>query len=194
MATTLDAPTGASLRTSEPALRTLYLARALFAVVWALVVAVTARGADTVGPLLVALLVLYPLVDLVAAVVDRRTSGGTGAAPALVVNMALSALGAVGLGFAATSGTAAVLAVWGAWAVAAGAVQLVVALRRRALRGQWPLIVSGGLSVLAGTAFVVQSAAPGASLVNVAGYATLGGIFFLVSALRLHRRVRTSPR
>ena len=194
MSTTLDAPTVASLRTAEPALRTLYLARAAFAAVWALVVAATARGADTVDPLLALLLVLYPLVDLVAAVVDRRTSGGTGAAPALVVNMALSALGAVGLGIAATSGTATVLVVWGAWAVAAGAVQLVVALRRRALRGQLPLIVSGGLSVLAGTAFIVQSAAPGASLVSLAGYAALGGIFFFTLAIRLHHHVRAAAR
>lgn len=194
MSTTLDVPTGASPRTAEPALRTLYLVRAAFAVGWATVLAVTAHGTDTVGPLLAALLVLYPLVDLVAAVVDRRTSGGAKAAPALVVNMALSALGAVGLGVAATSGTGAVLAVWGAWAVATGAVQLVVALRRRALNGQWPMILSGGLSVLAGTGFVVQSAAPGASLVNLAGYATLGGIFFLVSALRLHRHGRRAAR
>lgn len=194
MSTTLDAPTGASPPTAEPALRALYLARAAFALVWALVVAVAARAGGTVGPLLAGLLLLYPLVDLVAAVVDRRTSGGTGAAPALVVNMALSALGAVGLGIAAASGAEAVLAVWGVWAVAAGAVQLIVAMRRRALSGQWPLILSGGLSVLAGTWFVVQSAAPGASLVYLAGYATLGGIFFLVSALRLHRHGRSAAR
>ena len=69
-------------------------------------------------------------------------------------------------------------------------MQLVVAVRRRALGGQLPLILSGGISVLAGVAFVVQSGAAGASLKGLAGYATLGGIFFLVSALRLRRAAR----
>ncbi|MCW2817259.1 MAG: hypothetical protein JWR42_46, partial [Marmoricola sp.] len=55
------------------------------------------------------------------------------------------------------------------------------------LGGQWPMILSGGISVLAGGAFIVQSGTPAASLTSLAGYATLGGIFFLVSALRLQR-------
>ena len=49
------------------------------------------------------------------------------------------------------------------------------------------MIISGALSVVAGTTFVVQSFAPGASVVTVAAYALLGGVFFLVSALRLGR-------
>ena len=49
------------------------------------------------------------------------------------------------------------------------------------------MIISGALSVVAGTTFVVQSFAPAASVVTVAAYALLGGVFFLVSALRLGR-------
>jgi uncharacterized membrane protein HdeD (DUF308 family) len=53
--------------------------------------------------------------------------------------------------------------------------------------GQWPMILSGGLSVLAGSSFVAMASAPDPSLAALAGYATVGGIFFLVSALRLRR-------
>jgi uncharacterized membrane protein HdeD (DUF308 family) len=67
----------------------------------------------------------------------------------------------------------------------AGLVQLAVGVGRRALGGQWPMILSGGISVLAGTSFILQATKDGASLVNLAGYALLGGVFFLVSALRL---------
>lgn len=169
------------------ALRTLYTARFAFAIVWAVLVVVSAVALP--GPLnalTATLLVLYPVADLVAAVVDRRTS----CAPAptlLVVNMVLSGLAAVGLLVAVMSSASVVLLVWGLWAITSGAVQLVVGLRRRALGGQWAMIVSGGISVLAGAAFTAQSAGSSASVVGLAGYAVLGGVFFLISALRLRR-------
>ena len=183
--TTIDTPRTASpLATS---LRSLYLARFGFAAVWALLLTLTASRP---GLLTAGLLLLYPAADLVAAVVDRRVSRATGSTRALVVTMLLSLLTVVGLAFAVGSGVRAVLVVWGAWAVTAGAVQLVVALGRRALGGQWPMVLSGGLSVLAGAAFVAQSGSPSASLTSLAGYATLGGVFFLVSALRLGRSAK----
>ena len=177
-----------------PALRTLYFARAAFAIVWALLLTLTATTGAGPGPLGTALLLLYPLVDLAAAVVDHRASRATRPAPALLVNMALSLLTAIALGFAVSSGLAAVLVVWGAWAITAGIVQLIVAVSRRALGGQWPMILSGGISVLAGAAFIAQSGTPAASLTSLAGYATLGGIFFLVSALRLRHLSKAGKR
>ena len=191
MTTTDTHPPTATTAPVAAALRTLYLARAGFALVWALLLALTA---STLGPLSTALLLLYPLVDLAAAVVDHRASRGTGAAPVLYVNMALSLLAVIGLAVAVTSGLASVLVVWGAWAITAGLVQLVVAVRRRSLGGQWPMILSGGISVLAGTAFIAQSGTAAASLTSLAGYATLGGVFFLVSALRLQRVVTGAAR
>lgn len=173
------------------ALRRLYLARFAFAIVWAVLLVITASTLKPLGPPSAALLVLYPVVDLAAAVVDHRATHAARPAPALFVNMALSLLAAIGLGFAVTSGLPAVLVVWGAWAITAGIVQLVVAVPRRALGGQWPMILSGAISVLAGAGFVVQSSGSSASLTALAGYATLGGVFFLVSALRLQRRVQT---
>lgn len=173
------------------ALRTLYFTRFAFAVVWA---ALLASTGTTLGPLAVTLLVIYPLFDVAAAVVDFRSSKDDRPAGGLYANMALSMLAAAGLAVAASAGLPAVLRVWGAWAITAGIVQLIVAIRRRKLGGQWPQILSGGISTFAGTAFILQSGTPNASLTSLAGYATLGGIFFLVSAVRLHRNVKADAR
>nr|WP_307544682.1 hypothetical protein [Streptomyces sp. V3I8] len=167
------------------ALRKLYFVRFAFAAVWAALLFATA---DTLGPVSVTLLVVYPLFDVAAAVVDvrsARTNGGT--APALLVNIAISSLTVVALAVAATSGIPAVLRVWGIWAVAAGVVQLIAGALRRKLGGQWPMIASGAVSTLAGTSFFASAGGDDASLTNLAGYAFLGGVFFLVSALRLGR-------
>ena len=185
---TSDSMTTSDSRPATGPLRTLYLTRSGFAVTWAVLLFVSSTVSDTTpGPLTAVLLVAYPLFDLAAAVVDRRSSHPTTTQSALlVVNMALSLLAAIGLVLAVQTGTSSVLVVWGLWAITAGAVQLVVGLRRRALGGQWAMIASGGISVLAGAGFLAQSR-EAASVTTLAGYAVLGGIFFLVSALRLRR-------
>jgi uncharacterized membrane protein HdeD (DUF308 family) len=184
--TTITAPIAA---TGAPVLRRLYFVRFGFALIWAVALFLTA---SSIGPVSAALLVIYPLFDVGAAILDARSSRASTATVGLYVNVAISTIAAVGLVFAAISGIPAVLRVWGAWAVVAGIVQLIVALRRRKLAGQWPMIVSGAISTLAGISFFVQAAAPLASLRNLAGYALLGGIFFLVSALRLGRNTSRS--
>jgi uncharacterized membrane protein HdeD (DUF308 family) len=94
-------------------------------------------------------------------------------------------LAAFGLAFADASGIPAVLRVWGVWAVVAGLIQLIVGVNRRTLGGQWPMIVSGGISVLAGGSFIVTASASNPVLTNAIGYAVPGAIFFLISAIRL---------
>lgn len=172
--------------TSVPAaLRKLYFIRFAFAAVWAALLFATA---DTLDPLSAALLVVYPLFDVACAVVDVRSAkADDGPVRRLYLNIALSALAAVGLAVAATSGIPAVLRVWGVWAVTAGLVQLLVGVARRRLGGQWAMIASGALSTLAGASFLAQAGKDGASLTNLAGYAFLGGVFFLTSTLRLGR-------
>jgi uncharacterized membrane protein HdeD (DUF308 family) len=177
--TTTTTPAAATV---APALRRLYFVRFGFALIWAVLLFLTASG---IGPVSATLVVIYPLFDVAAAVVDARSSRASRSALGLYVNIAISVIAAGGLVFAVTSGIPAVLRVWGVWAVVAGLVQLIVALRRRDLGGQWAMIVSGAISTLAGTSFVLQAATPHSSLTNLAGYALLGGIFFLVSALRL---------
>lgn len=173
--TTVDTPATGLAST----LRRLYFVRFAFAIVWAVLMFATH---SRLGPVGIALLVLYPLFDVAAAVVDARSSRTT---RGLYVNIAISTLAAIALAFAGASGVPAVLRVWGAWAVVSGLIQLVVGLGRRKLGGQWPMILSGGLSVLAGASFVAAASAANPSLTNIAGYAVLGGIFFLISALRL---------
>lgn len=167
-----------------PALRRLYFVRFGFALIWAVLLF---SVGSSIGPLSAALLVIYPLFDVGAAVVDARSSRAGRSALGLYANIAISAAATLGLIFAVASGIPTVLRTWGAWAIAAGLVQLFVALRRRELGGQWAMIASGAISTLAGISFLLQAATPHVSLGNLAGYALLGGVFFLVSGLRLGR-------
>lgn len=175
--------------TSAPAtLRKLYLLRFAFASVWAALLFPTA---SSLGALSATLLVVYPLFDVAAAVVDIRSAKANGgAAPALYANITISLLAGIGLAVAASSGIPAALRVWGVWAVTAGLVQLIVGALRRRLGGQWPMIASGAISTIAGASFFVQAGRDNASLKALAGYAFLGGVFFLISALRLNRAAR----
>jgi uncharacterized membrane protein HdeD (DUF308 family) len=101
--------------------------------------------------------------------------------------MAVSAIAAVGIAVASAAGVADVLRVWGAWAIVSGLVQLLVGVARRSMGGQWAMILSGGISILAGASFFRGATQEDPSLTTLAGYAVLGGIFFLVSAIRLSR-------
>ncbi|MEU4385892.1 hypothetical protein [Promicromonospora sp. NPDC023805] len=179
MTTATDSPAATAV-----SLRNLYFVRFGFAIVWAVLLFAVGKS---LGPVAIGLLVLYPLFDVAAAVVDFRSSKTARPTVGLYLNMALSLLTAIGLAVAVTSGIPAVLRVWGVWAITAGIVQLVVAVRRYRLGGQWAMILSGGISVFAGTGFFLMAGGPNAMLTSLAGYATLGGVFFLASALRLHR-------
>ncbi|QCB20641.1 hypothetical protein [Streptomyces sp. SS52] len=189
MDTVVSRPTPIAPATSPAALRKLYLLRFAFAAAWA---ALLFSTADELGLLSGVLLVLYPLFDAACAVVDlRSTRGADGVTTRLWANIALSVLTGIALAVALASGIPAVLRVWGVWAVTAGIAQLAVGLVRRRMGGQWPMIASGTISALAGVSFFVQAGKDGATLMNLAGYAFLGGLFFLASALRLnstHRR------
>jgi hypothetical protein len=169
------------------ALRRLYFVRAGFAIVWAVITTIVA---GELSPLAAVLFVLYPLFDVGAAVYDLRSSRSGGSPVLLYVNIAVSSLTAIGLAIAAASGIPAMLVVWGAWAVVAGVVQLIVGVNRRRMGGQWSMIFSGGLSVLAGGSFIASASAANPSLANAAGYAIPGAIFFLISAIRLGRAAK----
>lgn len=180
----MSTSTVAPAPTAVSALRRLYFIRFAFALVWAGLLFATG---SSLGPISGTLLVLYPLFDVVAALIDVRSAQAAKPVPGLYVNIAISGLAAIGLAFAVTSDIPAVLRVWGAWATLSGLTQLVVGLSRRKLGGQWAMIISGGISTVAGASFVLQAAQPDASFAALAGYATLGGLFFLISAIRLGR-------
>ncbi|MEU3297176.1 hypothetical protein ABZ722_33170 [Streptomyces longwoodensis] len=192
MASTAPAPVPAPAEPvgTPPVLRRLYVVRFVFAVAWAALLLL--GGSElTLGVQL--LLALYPAFDVAAAVVDARSARAAGPLKALYANMAVSALAMVGVAVASTSGVADVLRVWGAWAIVSGLVQLLVGLARRPMGGQWAMILSGGISVLAGASFLRGAAQDDPALTALASYATLGGIFFLVSAVRLSRPARQEP-
>lgn len=128
---------------------------------------------------------IYPLFDTAAAVIDLRASRATGSTSFLYLNVAVSLLAAVGLAFADASGIPAVLRLWGVWAIVAGLLQLIVGVTRRTMRGHWPMIVSGGVSILSGALFIATASATNPALTNATGYAIPGAIFFLISAIRL---------
>jgi uncharacterized membrane protein HdeD (DUF308 family) len=170
-----------------------FLTRGIVAIAWAAVFAATADSLTTgVG----VLLVVYPLIDAVASVIDARTQHGS-ARRLLLANAAVSTVAAVALGVAATGSVADVFAVFGAWAFAAGAAQLVVVLRRRAQLGnQWPLLLANGVSIIGGLAFIIAAAAGDPTLSMLAVYAATGGTEFVIQAwllARRRRRVADSP-
>jgi uncharacterized membrane protein HdeD (DUF308 family) len=169
----------------------LFLTRGLVAIAWAAAFAAVSDSLTTgvtVGAGV--LLVRYPLIDVVASLVDARSQRGS-ARQLLLAGAAASGVAAVALGVAATGSVADVLAVFGVWAGISGAAQLVVALRRRAQFGnQWPLLLAGGVSVFAGVAYVIASAGANPMLDMLALYAATGGIDFVAQAGLLARRRR----
>jgi uncharacterized membrane protein HdeD (DUF308 family) len=170
----------------------LFLARGLIAIVWAAAFATTADSVTsgvTVGAGI--LLVLYPVIDLVASLIDARSQTRSARRP-LLINSAVSALAAVALGVAATGTVADVFAVFGVWAGLTGAAQLVVVLRRRAQLGnQWPLLLANGVSVIGGVAFVLAAVAANDPMLSMlAIYAATGGTEFVIQAWLLARRRR----
>jgi uncharacterized membrane protein HdeD (DUF308 family) len=184
-----DSPIRTATTDATPVLRKLYFGRFAFAIVWAAAFGLTA---SPYGSAALALAVLYPVFDVVAAAIDARSAAAAGRSRvALYLNIGVSAVAAVALGVVGTGDVGDVLRVWGAWAIASGAVQLAVGVQRRAQKGHYPMIFSGGISILAGSSFVI-SAHDATKLTSIAGYAVLGGVFFLVSALRLGRRDQTA--
>jgi uncharacterized membrane protein HdeD (DUF308 family) len=169
----------------------LFLIRGLVAIAWAAVFAAASdslRTGVTVGAGI--LLVLYPLIDVVASLIDARTQQGS-ARRLLLANAAVSGVAAVAFGVAATGTVADALAVFGAWAAVSGAAQLVTALRRRALLGnQWPLLIAGGLSTIGGISWVIAAAGSEPTLEPLVLYAAAGGTWFVIQAGLLARRRR----
>jgi hypothetical protein len=122
-------------------LRRLYVIRFVFALAWAVLLWTTAT---TAGPLLTTLLVVYPLFDAAAVLWQLRTDDDTDAKLSQQLNVVVSVLVAIALGWASTVSIAAALTVWGAWAVGAGIPQLLTAIRNRQTGGQVPQMLSGG--------------------------------------------------
>jgi uncharacterized membrane protein HdeD (DUF308 family) len=167
-----------------------YLVRGLVAIAWA---AVFAAVSDSLTPVTVVLLVGYPLIDVVASLLDAREDPGTPARALQIFNTTLSALAALALGLGAISGIGAVLFAFGVWAIVSGIAQFTVAVRRRntELGRQWPMLIAGALSVIAGATYLPAALGPDPGLSMLILYTAAGGVFFVLQAASLawrHRR------
>ncbi|HEY0277881.1 MAG TPA: hypothetical protein VGC32_06400 [Solirubrobacterales bacterium] len=163
------------------------LVRAAFALLWAAVLALAVGDkvpttASDVPAGIALLLASYPLIDVVASVVGSRF----GETRVLRANAAVSSLAVVALAVTAFGSDAgAALAAFGAWAAASGLILLGIAIHRRRTEGrQLPLILSGGLSTIAGVSFLAASGNEKAHLGMLAGYMALGAVLYIVSAVR----------
>ncbi|WP_405984776.1 DUF308 domain-containing protein [Streptomyces sp. NBC_00872] len=199
--------TTTTITTTPSGLRSLYLLRVVFSLIWvALVLTTSASLVSRDEPTVIAavLLVVYPLWDAIATLLERRMAGtetdtgtdsdtGTGSTSRVTaVNIALGLATTIGMIIAVFSTIGTVLLVFGVWALLSGAIQLVVAIRRRRTVGaQWPMIISGGQSVLAGAAIAGMSASATSGLSTVAGYSAFGAFWFLVSVIALGKRGRS---
>jgi uncharacterized membrane protein HdeD (DUF308 family) len=164
-------------------LRVLYFVRFGFAVIWG---AVLFLAATSLNPLLTTLVIVYPLVDAAAVLWQLRTEPRTQASRRFEwLNVVVSVLAAGALAVASFNSLGSVLTAWGVWAVVSGITQLIAAVLRRRDGGQVPLIISGALSVGAGISFIVMATHDVPSVAALATYAIPGGVFFLVSAIRL---------
>ncbi|SNT10276.1 hypothetical protein [Rhodococcoides kyotonense] len=167
-------------------MRRLYLVRFGFALLWAVVLV---SSSPSVGPVLTTVLVVYPLFDAAAVLWQVRSHRGAQSSHlAERINIAVSILVAVAVGWASTVSLSSALVVWGLWAVGSGIPQLLTAMRNRRSGGQVFQMVSGGLSVVAGAGFVVQGLNGADTITGIGGYAALGGIFFLISAVLMGNR------
>jgi uncharacterized membrane protein HdeD (DUF308 family) len=166
----------------------LYLTRGLIAIAWAIVFMAAANSRTEVEVGAGILIVLYPLIDVVASLIDARHQHGPDR-QLLLANATLSAIAAIALGVAATDSIANVLAVFGVWAVVAGAAQLGVASRRRAKLGtQWPTLLAGAGSIVLGVVFLLAATTDRPNLRMLSAYALGGGIEFVIQAWLISRR------
>lgn len=175
----------ASSTQQEHWLKRYYFSRALFSVIWVALAFAVGRQSPAAAAIL---LVIYPAWDALANFVDlSRSGGGMSGNPTQASNVVVSVITTVAVLLALGSGLSAVLTVFGVWAILSGLMQLGTAIRRwRVFGAQWAMVLSGAQSALAGTLFIVQShtmAVP--AIVKIAGYAGVGAVYFLISAVWL---------
>lgn len=165
-------------------LKQYYFIRATFSVAW--VVAAFAAGASSAA-VASALLVLYPAWDAAANFVDALRSGGFNQNRTQALNVVASLATTVAVLVALQMNMNWVLGVFGAWAILSGLLQLGTAVQRwKSYGAQWAMVLSGGQSALAGGFFILQASTPTVpSIATVTGYAAVGALYFLVSAIWL---------
>jgi len=169
-------------------LRKLYFLRAGFSIVWVILVITLAKTNTAIAT---ALFITYPAWDVIATYFDIQANPPAVNKTPQYVNAAISIATTVGVILALQKGISQALIVFGTWAILAGLIQLILGLRRRKqLGGQWPMIISGGQSMLAGGAFIAMAHAPNQGITTLVGYAAFGAFYFLLAAFRLSKTIK----
>jgi uncharacterized membrane protein HdeD (DUF308 family) len=167
-------------------LRTLYFIRAAFSITWVILVALLAKTSFGIASVL---LIIYPAWDVIGTFLDIRANSSSSVSKMpQYINAAISTITTVAVGLALQKGVPEALMVFGAWAILTGLIQLILAIRRRKLLGgQWPMIISGGQSIIGGTSFILLAHDPTMGITSLAGYAAFGAFYYLLAAFRLSK-------
>lgn len=169
-------------------LRKLYFIRAAFSITWVILVALFAKTSPGIGSIL---LIIYPAWDVVGTFLDIRANKNAPSKTPQYVNAVISSITTIAVGIAIQKGVPEALMVFGAWAIGTGLIQLILGLRRRKLLGgQWPMIISGGQSMLGGTSFIILAHDPTKGITSLAGYAAFGAFYYLLAAFRLSKTTK----
>ncbi|WBL81875.1 DUF308 domain-containing protein [Bradyrhizobium xenonodulans] len=165
-------------------LKQYYFLRAAFSVAWVIAAFTLAPSSAAIAA---TLLVAYPAWDAAANYLDTLRSGGLNQNRTQGFNVLVSLATTIAVLLALQASMNWVLGIFGAWAILSGLLQLGTAIRRwRSFGAQWAMVLSGGQSALAGGFFIFQATTPmSPTIANVAGYAAVGAIYFLVSAVWL---------
>ena len=180
------ATNGQAVQTAR-SLQKLYIIRAAFSVVWVTLVFLFAKTSMEIASVL---LIIYPAWDVIGTFLDIRANHNSNSKTPQYTNAAISAVTTVAVGLALQKGIPEALMVFGAWAILTGLIQLVLGLRRRKLLGgQWPMILSGGQSMIAGISFIAMANDPAMGIASLAGYSAFGAFYYLLAAFRLSKTV-----
>ncbi|MBE9584488.1 hypothetical protein IM792_08525 [Mucilaginibacter sp. JRF] len=178
---------GSAVATST-SLRNLYFTRAAFSIVWVILMAVVGKARTDIAEIL---LIIYPAWDVVGTFLDMRANPNTSSKTTQFVNAAISTITTIAVIFALQKGVPETLIVFGTWAIGTGLIQLILGIRRkRYLTGQWPMIISGAQSTLAGTSFILLAHDPTKGITSLAGYAAFGAFYYLLAAFRLNKTAK----
>jgi uncharacterized membrane protein HdeD (DUF308 family) len=181
---------GVSVQTVETAtaLRKLYLIRVAFSVLWIILVVTLAKTNNTLANIL---FVIYPAWDLVATFFDINANPSSANKTPQYINASISALTTIAVIIALLRGISEALVVFGVWAFFTGLIQLNLGiLRRKHFEGQWPMIISGAQSMLAGGFIIATAHTPNQGVVSLAGYSAFGAFYFALAAIRLGKTIK----
>ncbi|TWR31590.1 hypothetical protein FPZ43_03710 [Mucilaginibacter pallidiroseus] len=179
--TAISGPTAATANS----LRNLYFIRAAFSITWVILVALFSKTSPGFASIL---LIIYPAWDIVGTFLDIRANPNALSKTPQYINVAISTITTIAVAIALQTGVPQALIVFGAWAILTGLIQLILGLnRKKILGGQWPMIISGGQSMLGGTSFIVLANDPTKGIGSLAGYAAFGAFYYLLSAFRLNK-------